>query len=61
MTVLDKKIAIVIGASKGIGIGVAKVLLEKGATVILSARDETRLLVVKNRLEIEIEKDKLHS
>lgn len=51
MNILDKKIVVIIGASRGIGVGVAKVFLEKGAIVILSARDETRLLAVKTKLE----------
>lgn len=36
---LDGKIAIVTGASKGIGVGVAKAMAHAGATVIVTARD----------------------
>lgn len=35
---LDGKIAIITGASKGIGAGIARVFTEEGACVVLAAR-----------------------
>jgi 3-oxoacyl-[acyl-carrier protein] reductase len=43
MKVLDNKIAILLGASKGIGLGMAKVFAKKGAKVIIAARHKTQL------------------
>ena len=43
MKTLNSKVAIVIGASKGIGVGIARVLAEKGASVIIAARHEISL------------------
>src|ERR1035437_8090254 len=40
---IKNKIAIVTGASSGIGLAVAKALAEKGATVVLAARSEDKL------------------
>jgi NADP-dependent 3-hydroxy acid dehydrogenase YdfG len=40
---IKNKIAIVTGASGGIGLAVAKALSEKGATVVLAARSEDKL------------------
>lgn len=38
MGILEGKVAIVTGASKGIGAGIAKVFAEEGATLVLAAR-----------------------
>lgn len=51
---LENKIAVVTGASKGIGAGIAKELAGAGATVILCARNTGEL----NALKTEIEKEK---
>ena len=43
---LDGKIALLIGASRGIGAQTAKVLARSGAKVVLAARDEVALAAV---------------
>lgn len=53
MKTLENKIAILIGASRGIGIGVAKVFIKKGATVIIVSREEKALQTTKEKLEEE--------
>jgi len=40
---IKNKIAIITGASGGIGLAVAKALAEKGATVVMAARSEDKL------------------
>src|SRR5258708_5115766 len=40
---LQAKVAIVTGASRGIGLAISQELARQGAAVVLSARDETRL------------------
>ncbi len=48
---LDGKVAIVTGASRGIGASVASALAEAGAAVVLSSRKEEALLEVKKEIE----------
>jgi NADP-dependent 3-hydroxy acid dehydrogenase YdfG len=43
---LDGKIALVTGASQGIGVAIAKRLAEQGARVVLAARNEEKLVGV---------------
>ncbi|MHD0396575.1 SDR family oxidoreductase [Staphylococcus simulans] len=43
MTELNKKVAVITGASSGIGKGIALKLSNEGATVVLVARDEKKL------------------
>ena len=40
---LNNKIILVTGGSRGIGLATAKMLKDKGATVIISARNKVRL------------------
>src|SRR5690606_1647672 len=40
---LDGKVAVVTGGTSGIGLAIARRLLEEGARVFLCGRDETRL------------------
>jgi (+)-neomenthol dehydrogenase len=42
IAVFGHRIAVVTGANKGIGLEICRQLLEKGVTVVLTARDETR-------------------
>lgn len=48
---LKKKVALVLGSSKGIGLAIATSLLEEGANVILNARSEDVLSKEANRLD----------
>jgi 3-oxoacyl-[acyl-carrier protein] reductase len=50
-TSLRNQVAVVTGASRGIGEAVAHVLARMGAQVILTARDQTRLQEVKTAIE----------
>lgn len=50
MSKLESKIAIIIGGSKGIGIGIAKVFIEKGAQVIIASRHKMLLQKAQKRL-----------
>ncbi|MGE4250026.1 MAG: SDR family oxidoreductase [Parvibaculaceae bacterium] len=48
---LDGRVALVTGASRGLGFAMAAALAEHGATVILNARDETSLAEAAGRLK----------
>lgn len=50
---LHNKVAIIIGASKGIGYGVAKVFLQKGARVVLASRNLAKLQEAQKKLRLE--------
>lgn len=50
---LENKIALVTGASKGIGSGIAKELANAGATVVLCARDTEQLQELKKEIGTE--------
>lgn len=48
---LEKQVAVVTGAARGIGEEVARTLARMGARVVLTARDEARLAQVKTAIE----------
>ena len=50
MGILDGKVAIVTGATSGIGEKIAEVFVEQGATVIATGRRETEGAILKQRL-----------
>ena len=53
MKTLANKIAIIIGGSTGIGLGVTKVFVEKGATVIVVSRNQNHLQAAQDSIESE--------
>ena len=48
---LQSKVAVITGGSNGIGFGIAKCLVEAGASVALAARREDKLEEAKRKLE----------
>lgn len=53
---LEGKIALVTGASTGVGEGIAKVLYNEGATVIISSRNQERVTATARKLDPSGEK-----
>jgi NAD(P)-dependent dehydrogenase (short-subunit alcohol dehydrogenase family) len=53
MAITDKKVALITGANKGLGLEVARQLGQKGVTVVLSARDETKGQAAADKLKSE--------
>ena len=51
MAVLEDKVAIVTGSTKGIGLGIASALLAEGARVVISARNSSEVKDVAGKLE----------
>ena len=47
---LDGRVALVTGSSRGIGLAIAEVLVEAGATVVLNARGKAELEAARDRL-----------
>lgn len=54
---LEDKVAIITGASQGIGFETAKTLAAEGANVVITARHEDRLQAAQARIKEEIGKD----
>ena len=52
MGILNDKIALVTGSSRGIGAGIARLFAQEGARVVLNGRDETAL----SRVQAEIDR-----
>jgi len=48
-----KKVAVVTGASKGIGLGIVKEFLLNNMNVLMISRNEERLIEIKNELNKE--------
>lgn len=53
MDLLQRKTAIITGASSGIGVGIAKELAKEGANVVLAARSEEKLMEVEKEIKAE--------
>jgi NAD(P)-dependent dehydrogenase (short-subunit alcohol dehydrogenase family) len=51
MQALDGKIAIVTGGSRGIGLGIARALVEQGVQVTITGMDESRLSDARRRIQ----------
>ena len=52
---LDNKVALITGASKGIGYTTARLFASHGATLVLVSRDIERLEIIQQELELEYE------
>lgn len=50
MRLLENKVAIITGGSKGIGLAAARLFIKEGALVIITARNEAELMTVKHEL-----------
>lgn len=61
MSDLASQLALVTGASSGIGFAISTALLERGATVLMVARDEAGLLAAERRLPTAIGKVEVHA
>jgi len=58
---LDGRAALVTGASRGIGLACARGLLERGATVLLTARDDSHLEIVAEELREAFGEARVHA
>lgn len=56
-----EQVILVTGATDGLGRAVATELAERGATLLLHGRDETRLADTAERIRAETQNDKLHT
>lgn len=50
MGLLENKVAVITGGSKGIGLATARIFIKEGARVIITARNEEDLIATKNEL-----------
>ena len=50
---MEKKVAVVTGASKGIGLGIVKEFLSKNINVLMISRNKKRLIELKNELNTD--------
>src|SRR5579864_4876015 len=51
---LDEKVALVTASSRGIGLGVAKVLAAEGARVVISSRNDADLEAARSLIQREV-------